>query len=94
MAAYIKSGVMYKLLLSPEIKIYPEEWLKLEKECEILDTKLEKLRSMPSGRQYYYVAPMTDDARGIIKKLSKIEAKQHEILMSANPEYRDYWYGL
>lgn len=35
---------------------------------------------------------MTDEAREIIKKLSKLEALQHEILMSANPKYADHWY--
>lgn len=93
MASYIKSGLMQKLLLSPKIEIYPDKWLELEKECEILDAKLDKLRSMPKGRKYYYVAPMTDEAREIIKKLSRLEAIQHEILMDANPKYRDYWFA-
>ena len=92
MAAYIKSGLMERFSHSPKIEIYPDKWLELEKECEILDAKLDKLRSMPKGREFYYVATMTDEAREIIKKLSRLEAIQHEILMNANPEYRDYWF--
>lgn len=94
MAAYIKSGLMKKLLLSPKLEVFPSEWLDIERECEILDSKLDRLRSMPKGRQYYYVAPMTDEAREIIKKLSSLEALQHEILMEANHKYRDYWYEI
>lgn len=93
MAGYIKSGLGIKNLLSPKIEVWPNQWMEIEKECEILDKLLAKLRPASKADNNYYYAHLTDESREIIKRLSKLESLQHEILMSANPEYREYWYG-
>lgn len=50
MAAYIKSGLGRKFLLSPKLKVFPDEWRAIEMECEQLDEMLDKLRAMHKGK--------------------------------------------
>ena len=93
--SYIKSGIVSKAA-SPLIHTYPDTWKKLDKKADELEEKLDNIRAVRcnrAGRKIGGSIPMTDEARAIIKDLSKIDAEMHTILMQANPEYRIFWFG-
>ena len=94
--SYIKSGIVSKAAASPLIHTYPDTWKELDKKADELEEKLDNIRAIRcnrTGRKIRGSIPMTDEARTIIKELSKIDAEMHTILMQANPEYRIFWFG-
>ena len=91
MAAYIMSGQMSKMLMSPKIGIYPEEWLTFDKEADLLQKRLEILRKMNYDTCKPH--PYLSEIRDLRKQLSKIDSKMHKILMKANPEYNTFWFN-
>lgn len=91
--SYIKSGLPFKAQNMPKIHTYPEEWKKLDKIADKLEEKLDLLRSYEWRGSRVGNVPLTEETRAIVKELSKIDAQMHSILMTANPEYFNYWYN-
>lgn len=82
---------MSKLLMSPSITTYPEEWLELDRKAEPLELRLEVIR-----KQQYDTCkpnPNLEEIRKLRKELSKIDAKMSNILMEANPKYYTHWFS-
>ena len=96
MAAYIMSGTMSKLLMAPKNPTQSEAVKMLEKEADILEAKLEQLRSsvswndIPNERGNKGSA-MYSEIRAIRKQLSKIDTKVREIMKKDSPEWFEYW---
>lgn len=90
-SGYIKSGQMSKLLNSPKITVYPDEWKELDKRAQVWEDRLYVLRTMnyDTCRPHPYL----EEIRELRKKLSRIDSQMNYILMQANPEYDQYWYG-
>ena len=91
MAAYIMSGQMSKMLMSPKISVYPDKWLKLDAKAEPLEHRLEVLREMDYNTCKPH--PYLNEIRDLRKQLSKIDSQMGKILMKANPEYNNFWFG-
>lgn len=90
--SYIKTGWSGQYLLSPTIQNYPEEWLELDSVADVLEHRLDILRS--NGRGIFKADDGDlDEIRKIRNNLSDIDARMHKILMEANPEWRQYWYA-
>lgn len=88
---YIKTGHMSKLLNSPKISVYPEEWKELDKQAQIWEDRLYTLRTMNYDTCKPH--PYLEEIRELRKKLSRIDSQMNYILMRANPEYDKYWHG-
>lgn len=89
---YTPRGFGAKILNSPDIKIYPDEWKHLDKIAESLEEKLDTIRTYEWRGDMIGNLPITDEGRKIIKQLSEIDREMRSILMNANPEYAEYWY--
>lgn len=90
-SGYIKTGQMSKLLNSPKITSFPDEWKELDKQAQVWEDRLHVLRTMNYDTCKPH--PHILEIRELRKKLSKIDSQMNYILMQANPEYDQYWHG-
>lgn len=90
-SGYIKTGQMIKLLNSPTISVYPDEWKELDKQAQVWEDRLYVLRT--TNYDTCKPHPCIDEIRELRKKLSRIDSQMNYILMQANPEYDQYWHG-
>lgn len=91
MSAYIKTELMHKLLISPKITNVPDEWKELDKQAQVWEDRLYILRTMKYNTCKPH--PYLEEIRELRKKLSRVDSQMHYILMQANPEYYQHWYG-
>ena len=95
MAAYIQSGQMAKMLLSPKIKVYSEAFNAIEIHADKLQAELDELRGrlrFHDGMGRSPVEPaILDRIRELRRELSAADAKSSSILRRDNPEYFRYW---
>ena len=88
---YTKTGQMGKLLNSPKITNYPDEWKELDKQAQVWEDRLHVLRTMSYDTCKPH--PYLEEIRELRKKLSKFDSQMRCILMRANPIYNNYWFG-
>ena len=87
---------MSKLLAAPKNPTQSNAIKMLEKEADILEAKLEQLRSsvswsdIPNERGNKGSA-MYAEIRAIRKQLSNIDIKVREMMKKDNPEWFEYW---
>lgn len=91
MSGYIKTGRALKLLTSPKITNVPDEWKELDKQAQVWEDRLDILRTMKYDTSKPH--PYIEEIRELRKKLSRVDSQMHYILMQANPEYYQHWYG-
>ena len=96
MAAYIKSGVMAKMLLAPNTPVQSSEVLSLEAKAISLREELDNLRGSLSWDDIPHEvsrksSPKYDRVRYLRRELSKIDAQVGLLMKKDNPEWFKYW---
>lgn len=81
---------MGKMLLSPSISVFPSDWHILDAKAQPLEDRLTYLRKLKINTCKPH--PMLDEIRTLRKQLGALDLEMHNILMSANPNYYNYWF--